>query len=325
MYKFYKYLSLLLIIITSACNRSIEINNSNDNIPPAVPVNVSIFESFDGEIGIEWQNNSDPNLKGYNIYRRTDSTNYILIKFTTDNYIIDDSLNYNTTYFYEIKAVNNSNLESAPSIEVSATPKNVYRPYTVQNITINARNWEDTISIYLSWIPSGETDISGYNIYRSTSSSFSADSSNIIAFTNNDNYSDTLNLKLYTNYFYRIRAVDKGGLISDESNEVTDEIFEIPKIIFPTNNDIVSPFEDFLITAIKVPATYQIIVQTNEFFGEIWSSTVTSSITEDTISIKFNPEYIYSNKYYYWRVITFSQNNSEPNSISGLYKFIIKQ
>lgn len=325
MYKFYQYLSLLLIIITSACNRSIEINNSNDNIPPAVPVNVSIFESFDGEIGIEWQNNSDPNLKGYNIYRRTDSTNYILIKFTTDNYIIDDSLNYNTTYFYEIKAVNNSNLESAPSIEVSATPKNVYRPYTVQNITINARNWEDTISIYLSWIPSGETDISGYNIYRSTSSSFSADSSNIIAFTNNDNYSDTLNLKLYTNYFYRIRAVDKGGLISDESNEVTDEIFEIPKIIFPTNNDIVSPFEDFLITAIKVPATYQIIVQTNEFFGEIWSSTVTSSITEDTISIKFNPEYIYSNKYYYWRVITFSQNNSEPNSISGLYKFIIKQ
>ena len=322
---YYKYLSFLLIIITSACSRPIEINNSDNNLTPAVPVNVSIFESFDGEIGIEWQGNTDPDLKGYNVYRRTDSTNFAFLKFTADNYIIDDSLNYNTTYYYIIKAVNNSNLESAPSSEVSAAPKNVYKPYPVQNITINARNWEDTISIYLSWVPSGETDISGYTIYRSVSPSFSADSSNVIAFTNNDYYSDTSNLKLYTNYFYKIRAVDKGGLISDEGNEVTDEIFEIPKIIFPANNNIVSPFQYFLINAIKVPATYQIIVQTNEFFGEVWSSTVASSITEDTLSIKFNPEYIYSNKYYYWRVITFSQNNPEPNSISRLYKFIIKQ
>ncbi len=113
--------------------------------------------------------------------------------------------------------------------------------------------------------------------------------------------------------------------MGDESQAATDQIYEIPRIIYPENNAAVSPFENFLIETIKVPATYQIIVQTNEFFGEIWNTTISSSKTDDTLTVRFNPDYIYSNKYYYWRVVTFSQNNSEPNSISGLYKFIIKQ
>ena len=325
MCNFFKYFLFLLLIIIPACTRPIEINNSDNNIPPAVPTNVSIFESFDGEIGIEWQDNPEPDLKGYNVYRRTDTTNYKLFRFTTDNYIIDDSLNYNTTYFYEITAVNNSDLESSRSAEVSSTPKNIYKPYPVRNLTINARNWEDTISVYLNWIPSGETDISGYNIYKSTSPSFTADSLTIIAFTKNIYYSDTAGLKLYTNYFYKVRAVDQGGLISDESPAVNDEILGIPVVIFPENNANIPPFGSFLITTLKIPATYQIIVQTNEFFGEIWSNTVSTSNINDTLSINFNMAYIYPDKYYYWRIVTFSQDNSEPNSISRLYKFIIKQ
>ncbi len=105
MYIYFKYLSLIFLCIISACNRPLEVDNSSDNLPPAVPINVRIFESFDGEIGIEWDNNSELDLRGYNIYRRTDSTKYKLIKFTTDDYLIDDSLNYNTTYFYEITAI----------------------------------------------------------------------------------------------------------------------------------------------------------------------------------------------------------------------------
>ncbi len=325
MYKFFKYLSLLLLVVVQACTRPVEINNSDNNIPPAVPTNVSIFESFDGEIGIEWQDNAESDLKGFNIFRRTDSTNYKLIKFTNNNYIIDDSLNYNTTYFYEISAVNNSNLESSRSAEVSSTPKNIYKPYPVRNVTINARNWEDTISIYLNWIPSGETDISGYNIYKSTSPSYTANSLTVIAFTKNTYYSDTSGLELYTNYYYKVRAVDNGGLISDESPAFNDEIFGIPEVIYPGNNASLSSLRSFLITTLKVPATYQIIVQSNEFFGEIWNNTVSTSKINDTLSINFNPAYIYPDKYYYWRIVTFSQDISEPNSISGLYKFIIKQ
>ena len=316
---------ILLSTILSSCNRPLEISSSNDNIPPATPMDVAIYAAYDGEIGIEWQSNSEPDLKGYNVYRKTDSTNYKVIDFTNDNYFIDDSLDYNTTYYYKISAVDNSNLESPLSNEVSAKPVNKYKPYAIQNININARNWEDTVSIYLNWVPSGETDIEGYNIYKSMVPAFSPDSASLIEFTKNDFYSDTSNLSFYTNYYYKIKAVDKGGLVSDESPEVIDEIYEIPKIIFPKNNTSIFPFSDFLIEALKVPATYQIIVQTNEFFGEIWSNTISTGVTNDTLNIGFNPNYIYPNKFYYWRVITFSNDNSEPNSVSRLYKFMIKQ
>ena len=316
--------SILLLSLIS-CNRPVEIDNSNDYIPPTVPTNVNIYYAFDGEIGIEWDSNPELDLNGYNVYRKTDSTSYKLISFTTDNYYVDDSLDYNTIYYYEITAVDNSGLESSASSEVSAKPLNFYTPYPPQNITINARNWEDSVSIYLSWIPSGETDISGYNIYRSIISSFTPDTSTLLTFTKNNYYSDTSGLTFYTSYYYKIKALDKGGLISNESPEVNDEIFEIPELIFPKNNSSVSYFGNFTIKAIKVPATYEVVLQTNEYFGEIWSNTISSTITNDTLNIAFNINYIDANTLYYWRVITFSQDNSEPNSISMLYKFMIKQ
>ena len=95
----------------SSCKRPVELTSSSNGIPPATPADVTIYAAYDGEIGIEWQGNSEPDLKGYNIYRKTDSTNYKIIDFTSDNYFIDDSLDYNTTYYYEITAVDNSNLE----------------------------------------------------------------------------------------------------------------------------------------------------------------------------------------------------------------------
>ena len=315
----------LFITLFYSCNRPIDIINTNDNIPPAVPSDVRISYAADGEIEIDWQNNSELDLSGYYIYRRTDSTNYQLIDFTTDDYIVDDSLNYNTIYYYHITAVDISNLESSPSNEVSAKPLNQYKPYPPRSISINARNWEDTISIYLSWTPSGETDIAGYNIYRSTNSSFSPDSSTFLTFTKNIFYSDTSNLSFYTNYYYIIKAIDKGGLSSDGNSEVNDEIFEIPQIIFPENNSVVSPFLNFKIKTIKAPAVYRIILQTNEFFGEIWSNTISSNAINDSLNVDFNANYINTDKYYYWRVITFSNGNFEPNSISRLYKFMIKQ
>jgi hypothetical protein len=325
MKKIFSAFNILLLLILCSCNRPLQITYSNSNIPPAVPTGVTITYASDGEIEIDWQSNFEFDLRGYNVYRCTDGINYKFFAFTADNYFFDDSLNYDTTYYYKITAVDNSNLESSPSNKVSAKPINRYKPYQPGDVTINARNWEDTISIYLNWAQSIESDVAGYNIYKSITPSFSADSLTLIEFTKNIYYSDTSNLSLYTNYYYKIKAVDKGGLKSDESSEVNDEIFEIPKIIFPQNNSKVSPFGNFIIKTIKVPATYKIIVQTNEFFGEVWSGTVESSAIDDTLKINFNPDYIYSDKFYYWRVITFSQDNSEPNSISRLYKFIIKQ
>lgn len=321
--KFYIF-SIISLFFFFGCERSTNVNVKDDGFPPAVPSGLNVYAAYDGEVGIEWNRNSDADLKGYNIYRKMDSTNFKKTGFTSDIFFVDDSLDYNKIYFYQITAVDNSGKESIPSNSVSAKPINIYKPLTPNSLDINAKNWENNISIYLSWNKNFETDIAGYNIYRNTNSTFEADNLSLIGFSNRINYTDTFNLSLYKEYFYKIRTVDKGGLLSKESSIISDKILGIPEIIFPEDNAEVSFFSEFMINGIKVPANYKIIVQTNQFFGEFWSTNFFSSIIEDTIKIKFNPPYIDIGKIYYWRIATFSAGNPEPNSVSKLYKFIIK-
>lgn len=320
----YSYFILLLLTIFFGCERPTDYNQTDSGIPPAVPSSPAVYAAYDGNILIYWQNDPEADLKGYNVYRSTDSVNFKFIVFTTDNSYIDDSLNYNTRYYYRITALDIWNNQSSPSEIISAVPANKYAPYAPSGISINARNWEGQESVYLNWNPNPESDIAGFKIYRSTSPGFKADSGTFIGYTNKLEYTDTLDLKLYTIYYYALKAVDKGGLISYASSEVNDEIFGIPQIIFPLDDASTSYFQQFIITAVDKPAKYEIIVQDNEYFGELWSTDFNSSETGDTLYVPFTPNYLYPGTYY-WRVATYSDNGSGPNSISKLYKFIIKQ
>ncbi len=316
---------VLILFLFSGCDRLINTNQTDSGIPPAVPVGIKVAFATDGEVALVWQSNSEADLGGYNIYRSTDSTNFILIGSSSYNYYYDDSLQYNTTYYYKITAFDIWNNESLPTNIVSAKPINRYAPLAPIGLSVNARNYQGNLSVYLSWNPNLETDIAGYNIYRSTSQTFNADSVTLIGFSNDINFTDTLNLSLYTTYYYKIKAVDNGGLIGPESNQVSDEILGISQLVFPGNNSEVNYFSNFIIKAIGVPADYKIVVQDNMFYGEVWSNNFHSSVVNDTIAVNFNPTYINTNVPYYLRIITFSDGGNEPNSVSPLYKFIIKQ
>jgi hypothetical protein len=314
---------LTSLLLNSACERSTE-TIDNPGIPPAVPIGLRVYYASDGEVTIDWQSNSENDVTGYNIYRRTDSTESTKIAYTSDSYYFDDSLSYNVTYHYKITAVSLWDRESGFSDEVSATPINRYRPQKPTGLQINARNWEGEISIFLKWATGYESDVKGYNIYKSNLPGFASDSSNFIAFTSGVNFSDTLNIDLYTNYYYRIRAVDKGNFLSDESSEINDLVFEIPEVIFPENNSTVGVYNEFLIKAIQVPASYRIGLQTNKYFGEIWSATIETDVIDDTLRINFNPYSLQFYKTYYWRVATYSGNSQDPNSISKLFAVTFK-
>lgn len=330
LYKLLKFKCLVLSIglffisLLTGCDRLTDANQKDDGIPPAVPINVQITYSSDGEILIEWNANAEADLKGYNVYRKTENTEYSFLSFTSNNYFFDDSLYYDSTYYYKVTAVDIWNEESSPSAEVHSTPLNKYKPQKPRYLYINARNYVGKMSIYLSWFPSNESDIAGYNIYRSLNSSFTSDSSNLIAFSPVIEFTDTLNLKLYSDYYYKVQAVDKGGLLSDESSMISDHINEMAEMIYPPNDATVNYFSYFKIKTIKLPADYQIIVQSNEYSGEIWSSYFSSSIIDDTIDVKFNPPALYPYTNYYWRILTYTNSNSEPNSISTIYKFKVK-
>ena len=41
-------------------------------------------------------------------------------------------------------------------------------PLAPNRLTINARNWTNSVGIKLFWNPSADTDILGYKIYRTT-------------------------------------------------------------------------------------------------------------------------------------------------------------
>lgn len=312
-----------MAVLLSSCERNNPSGVSGNGLPPAVPTNVKIYSAYDGEIEIVWHANVEIDLRGYNIYRSTDSTNFNLIDFSGQNYYLDDSLDYTTKYFYRITATDIENRESEPSLVVEATPKNQYRPFAPRFPEINARNWIGDISVYLTWDPGYETDIAGFYIYRSLTEGFTPDSTSLVGYSTASSYSDTLNLSLLTSYYYKIVAVDKGNLTSDPSSEVHDEILPMAEAVSPIGN-VKTYTLTFKFMAISVPATYEVSLQSNPFFGEFWSKQITSNTVNDTISIDYDGNYIYYNVNYYWRVATYTDDNENPNSISSLYNFLIQ-
>lgn len=317
------FLKTMLLFIV-CCERPTDLTNVDDGIPPAVPSGLRVYYASDGEIGIEWKHNSEPDLKNYNIYRRTDTLITENIAFTQRDYFLDDSLEYEETYYYRITAVDYSGKESQQTYEVSAQPVNRYNPGRPGYPEINARNWEGNKSIFTRWVKAFDTDIAGYNIYRSTEASFTADINSLISFSAAPNYNDTSSsLEINKRYYYRMRAVDRGGLISEQSDIVADEIYALPEMIYPPDNSAVRYFTHFKILALSHPARYRIILQQNQFFGELWSREFNSDIVNDTIHILFDYPYVGQSIKYYWRIVTYS--TEAPNSISLLKSFEIVQ
>ncbi|HSD62258.1 MAG TPA: hypothetical protein VLB50_00610 [Ignavibacteriaceae bacterium] len=313
---------VLLLGLFYGCERNTPSDITGDNLPPAVPVNVKIYSAYDGEIQIVWHANVEPDLSGYHIYRSIDSTNFVLMGFSDQNYYLDDSLDYSIKYYYYITSLDVENHESEPSKIVSATPENIYPPFAPRFLTINARNWINDIYIYLTWDPGYETDIAGFNIYRSTIENFNPDSSNLIGFTHNITYSDTFALSLLTTYYYKIKAVDKGNLQSNPGSQVSDMILPIPDVIYPVGI-VKANTLTFKFIAIPLPTTYKVSLQTNPYFGEFWGKVISSNTINDTISVEFSGSYLDYNVTYYWRVSTYTVDDAHPNSISALYSFTI--
>ncbi|HKI79269.1 MAG TPA: hypothetical protein VKA26_12065 [Ignavibacteriaceae bacterium] len=324
MFTTFRNIILVIILVISGCERDEITNPVNDNLPPAVPTNLAVFYSHDGTIGIEWVKNNEPDLSGYNIYRKTGNGNYQGILFTTNNYFYNDSLSYSIEYSYKITAIDIYGHESLLSDSVSAIPINKFPPLTPKNPFINAKNIEGKLSVYLSWNKTLDGDVFNYNIYRSTDPDFNSDSTTLIGSTGKLEFSDTLNLQLYTTYCYSIKAVDNGGLLSDPTYKISDQIYGAAQPVYPENNSQPGPFGYFKIRTIQKPVQYQVIVQTNPYFGDFWTKYFTSDVINDTISIKFDPPYREYNATYYWQIVTYSPGQTNPNSISEQFSFINK-
>ena len=314
-------LSLLLILFVS-CSRESLIEPIDDGKPPAIPTNLKIFGAQDGEIGIEWDKNSEGNITTYKIYRSINSpNNFIFIIQVNDNYFIDDSLEYASTYYYKISAVNSFGRESSMTDFVYAKPINIYAPLSPNNIRINARNWPSIPIIFLYWDSPLDTDIKGYYIYSSTTESFEADTLHYLDFTSTTYYYDTKNITQLTKYYYKIKAVDKGFLTSPPTLVISDVVLNSPVLIFPSNNSIIQELTEFRFKTVSLPAQYKLVIQSNDVYGTVKEFDFSSDLLDQEIKINVSGIQLESSKTYTWRVFTYTSSEIDPNSFSESFTF----
>ena len=96
----------------------------SDTTAPNAPSNFTGTAPSVGTISLDWFNNSESDLAGYNVYRSTTSgSNFVkqnasLVTFSnySDSNVVDG-----TVYFYQVSAVDNTGNESTFSTEISVT------------------------------------------------------------------------------------------------------------------------------------------------------------------------------------------------------------
>jgi fibronectin type 3 domain-containing protein len=94
-----------------------------DTTPPAAPTGLSAAAG-DATVSLDWNDNGEGDLDGYNVYRSTTSgSGYSQLNgslLSSSDYT-DNSVSNGTTYYYVVTAVDTSTNESGYSGEASAT------------------------------------------------------------------------------------------------------------------------------------------------------------------------------------------------------------
>src|SRR6185312_5469660 len=138
-----------------------------DTTAPAAVTGVSATAGTSG-ITIAWSASPAADLAGYNVYRSTSpggtytKVNTALLTGTSFN---DPAAPQGAASYYQVKAVDNSNNESAASATVNATRPDTTAPGQLTGVTATGA----LTGIAVGWTASPATDLAGYNVYRASS------------------------------------------------------------------------------------------------------------------------------------------------------------
>ncbi|SPF46016.1 Cell wall-binding protein [Candidatus Desulfosporosinus infrequens] len=179
---------------------------------PSIPTNLTATTASSSQINLTWDAISG--ATSYYLYMASSyNGTYSNIAVLTSPSYAHTGLSTNSTYYYEVQAVNSAGSSGFSAI-ASATTSN-----TADNILSTPTNLTATAAgssqINLTWDAiSGATS---YNIYRATSSSGTF--ANIVAVTT-AGYVDTA-LSSGTTYYYEVQAVNSAGTSSYSSEAFT--------------------------------------------------------------------------------------------------------
>ncbi|MDO8723292.1 MAG: hypothetical protein Q7J31_13875 [Syntrophales bacterium] len=170
------------------------------------------------EIGLAWTPLNSPDIKGYYVYRTTnEDAGYAKISKVDETdgsggkkiyYKDADGLADNTRYYYRVSAFESPDLETAPSVAVSAQTKG--KPPAPEGFAATGGLVK---IIELRWKAGAAEDVEGYNLYSSGSSDGEYVLIKKLAGTDNNKYTDTgrdgVKFEDNVTYYYRLTSYNK--------------------------------------------------------------------------------------------------------------------
>ncbi|MBI2447249.1 MAG: PKD domain-containing protein, partial [Candidatus Omnitrophica bacterium] len=186
--------------------------------PPA-PTGLS-GTAGDGVVNLDFDNITNFRINGYNVYRSTTSgSGYqkINTSIVTASQYQDTTVTNSVNYCYVVTGLQETpcSNESNSSDEVCGTPvSGGLPPSQPTGLTATAGNQV----VNLNWNDNTESAISGYNVYRSTTSGGAYSKINTVLLTSSQ-YTDS-SLTNGTTYYYVVTAVDTAGNESGYSSQV---------------------------------------------------------------------------------------------------------
>lgn len=186
--------------------------SKSDYSKPMPPQNVTA-ESDSQYVYLKWNKSVSGNVIGYKIFRNIKGRSGEFLLLTplpveSENYTDTLSAGALNNFYYSIVAVNQVYLNSDYSDIAEIKLKDVVPPAApvITDLTVTGN------SISIKWIPSFDTDIVGYKVYRSEDSvsGFVEVSTAIIP---SNTYTDN-NLSPDKTYYYKISAIDNSQNVS---------------------------------------------------------------------------------------------------------------
>ena len=179
---------------------------------PTNPKNLKVNDVSSDSVSLSWEAATDNvGVMGYLVYRDNQ-----LIQTVTgaDLAYTDNGLTEDTTYTYEVRAVDQAGNVSVASNAVTARTKlaSSSPPAVPLNLKVTSVT---TDSVSLSWESATDSiDVIGYIIYRDNQLIQEVIGAEEVAYTDIGLMEDTM-------YTYQVKAVDPSGNLSEASNAVT--------------------------------------------------------------------------------------------------------
>ncbi len=198
---------------------------------PSQPEAPTLIEGHCKGLIVQWPPNPvHDHVVFYRILYGTNPFSLDRVASTTNTDYYLNNLSDGVSYTVRIEAISGAGISSSPSTPSSRVTQNLNTPDSPQNFvsTLDGNgnvllDW-DSVTQNTAPIPDATLrDLSGYRVYRATTSGFTPDSSTRIKSTSSSRYTDVKTVACRP-YYYRVTAYDRCGVESDPTDELSGSV-----------------------------------------------------------------------------------------------------